>query len=73
MIIGSDGLWDVLSDQQAVTIAEQFLDEKDAVLASNTLVESARGIWEGYRNDVMQGGGGSSFGIDDISAIVIFF
>ena len=49
----------------------QFLADKDAVLASSALVDSARSLWEGYRQDVMEQGG--AFNIDDISAVVVFF
>lgn len=43
------------------------------MLASSTLVDSARGIWEGYRTEMMDAGLGEGFGIDDISAVVVFF
>jgi hypothetical protein len=55
------------------TLNRQFLEDKDAVLASSTLVDSARGIWEGYRTEMMDAGLGEGFGIDDISAVVVFF
>jgi serine/threonine protein phosphatase PrpC len=58
VILASDGVWDFVSNQEAVDIARRYPDPREA---SADIVKVARQRWK------TQGGGGY---IDDVTALV---
>ena len=73
LLIASDGLWDVLSPKEAVAIAGEHLEARDAVLASADLVDAARARWEAQKLEFISlGGNPGDWSIDDISAVAVF-
>jgi len=64
LIVATDGVWDVISDEYAMEMALCFAGPQDALRASQALVKEARSIWETRE--------GSDEMIDDISALVVF-
>ena len=65
LIIASDGVWDVIDDATAMQLCLTYAARKDAKAAAQTLVDTAREVWEAVVED-------SSVAIDDISAVVAF-
>ncbi|KAG9129790.1 hypothetical protein Leryth_016008 [Lithospermum erythrorhizon] len=61
VVLASDGVWDVISNQEAVQIVSST---SDRAKAANLLVESAVRAWKRKRRGIA---------MDDISAIVLFF
>lgn len=62
VVIGSDGIFDFLSNPQVINIVTPFQESKDTFNAAKTLVETARQRWKEEEKI-----------IDDITATVIFF
>ena len=62
IIIGSDSLWEAITNQEAVDIVEKYYDNKDIKGAVKDLVKTAKINWI-KKKDLM----------DDMSVIVIFF
>lgn len=61
IILGSDGIWEFLSSQDAVNIVLQnFVDGKDASAACEDLIESAAMKWREFEGDYR----------DDITAVI---
>lgn len=46
VIVASDGIWEYLSNEQAVEIVSKYYDKNDHESASNQLVKIARSKWE---------------------------
>mmetsp|Transcript_20252 Transcript_20252/g.48933 ORF Transcript_20252/g.48933 Transcript_20252/m.48933 type:complete len:380 (+) Transcript_20252:31-1170(+) len=65
LVIASDGVWDVMDDEDAVETALGFASSRDAATAAAVIVEAARMLWETRP--------GSERRIDDITACVAFF
>eukprot|EP00949_MAST-11_sp_MAST-11-sp1_P004292 g4292.t1 len=63
VILGSDGIWDVLTNQEVVAIANDALRRgANPQMAARAVVNEARGLWK------VKGGG---MYIDDITAVLI--
>ena len=67
VVIGTDGLWEFLSNEQVKDIVCMYYDQCnntfDSKAACNTLIKESRRLWE-IKNPL---------GIDDISIIILFF
>ena len=67
VVIGTDGLWEFLSNEKIKEIVcmyyDQYSNTFDSKAASNRLVSESRKLWE-IKNPL---------GIDDISVIILFF
>ena len=67
VVIGTDGLWEFLSNEQVKEIVCMYYDQCnntfDSKAAGNTLINESRRLWE-IKNPL---------GIDDISIIILFF
>ena len=67
VVIGTDGLWEFLSNEQVKKIVCMYYDQCnntfDSKTAGNTLINESRRLWE-IKNPL---------GIDDISIIILFF
>ena len=61
-MIGSDGIWDFLDNNQVMNIVKPFYEKNDSEGACKELVKKATEKWV-TQDDV----------IDDITVIVIFF
>lgn len=61
LILASDGIWSVLSNERVVEIAGMFYKSGNVKMACARLVEEARNIW------INQGGN-----IDDITATIVY-
>ena len=61
IIIGSDGIWELITSEEAVNIVAPFLSDNSAEAACNKLVEEALIRWKKKNTS-----------IDDITCIVIF-
>ena len=61
IVIGSDGLWDHLTEEEVATIVSKYYDSKNNEDASNELVNEARRRYELNGNY-----------IDDVSVIIVF-
>lgn len=66
LIVASDGVWDVLDDNTALTSTLEFVGEQDAETAAGVLVDASRIVWESRP-------GAAEGRIDDITALVVFF
>ena len=78
LILGSDGLWDVIGSAQAVGFVREKMDAFCEEDIAKELVLFARRVWEvrSYRNCFFNEIGdspGCLYGVDDISAIIVFF
>ena len=62
IIIASDGVWEFISNNDAISIVHPFWKEQIPELASNKLIRVATSMWR-REDDV----------IDDITSIVIYF
>lgn len=62
LIIASDGIWGVLSNEQAIDIAGKYYERDEANMACEDLVRTATFEWK-RQSEI----------IDDITVIVIFF
>ena len=62
VVIGSDGIWEFLSNQEVAEIAVPFYEKEMAENASSAIVNEAYKRWHMHENY-----------IDDITCIVIFF
>ena len=62
IIIGSDGLWDVLNNNLIEKIVEEYIIKDDCVGCVNTLIDEAKKIYNK-----------KNISCDDITVIVIFF
>ena len=62
VIIGSDGLWDVLNNNLIEKIAEEYIIKDDCVGCVNSLIDKAKKIYNK-----------KNISCDDITVIVIFF
>lgn len=67
VVIGTDGLWEFLSNEQIKDIVCMYYDQHnntfDSKAAGNKLISESRKVWE-LKNPL---------GIDDISVIILFF
>ena len=61
-MIGSDGVWEFLTNAQVAKIALPFYEKGAAEMAANAIVKEAVKQWKA-REEV----------IDDITAVVVFF
>jgi Serine/threonine protein phosphatase len=61
LIIASDGIWDVLTSSEAVSIVSSVLSLNKSEVACKTLVEQATKRWKKIGNCV-----------DDISVVIVF-
>lgn len=59
--MASDGIWDVITEEEVEEIIKDFANKKDAVKAANRLMILAKDYWS------------ESSMADDISVIVIYF
>ncbi len=66
LIIGSDGLWDKLSNEQAVKTVSECYDRGDESMAASKLVSQASVRW-------INGSSHETCYMDDITALVVFF
>ena len=64
LLVATDGVWDVMSDEEALDLVLRFWASSDAAGAAKALVQEARRVWETRE--------GSEQVIDDISAVVVF-
>lgn len=62
LIIASDGIWEFISNNEAVSMVHPFLKDGRPEMASSKLIRVANTMWR--REDEV---------IDDITCIVIFF
>ena len=62
IVLGSDGIWDFLSNEIVMEVVKPYYESGDSKGAAKELVSRARELWE-EENDI----------IDDITVIVIFF
>ncbi len=46
LIIGSDGIWEYITDDEAVRIVSRFWNKRDVNMACQKLVEEARLRWK---------------------------
>lgn len=46
LIMATDGVWDMVSDEEAIGIAQMYADTKDAILTAADIVQTARHRWE---------------------------
>ncbi len=61
VVIASDGIWEVLSNEKVAEIVGEFVPEGNAEAACEELLKAARKEWRKKGNE-----------IDDITVIVIF-
>lgn len=61
VIIGSDGVWEFMSNQEAVNIVAPFFEKQNAEGAAESLVRDALRRWRS-REDV----------VDDITCVILF-
>lgn len=62
LIVGSDGVWEFLSDKDVYKFIEPFYNLKDPVAACNSLIEESTIMWKLREKDR-----------DDITCVVAFF
>ena len=62
IVIASDGVWEFMSNEKVKMIVMKYKYSQDAIGCSKEIVETARRMWKG-----------TSFAIDDITCVVIFF
>jgi len=62
IVLGSDGLWEFIGNDEVGQIVKPFSDEKNAEGAGETLVKEAYKRWR-ERSDVQ---------IDDITTVILF-
>ena len=62
IVMGSDGIWEFISNEDAMKIANKFYLRNDPMGLCHELVNKATKLWE--EKDVV---------IDDITVLVIFF
>lgn len=61
VVIASDGVWEVLSNEKVMEIVSKYYEENNAEMACNELIRVATKEWKSMHD-----------AIDDITAIVIF-
>eukprot|EP00826_Nyctotherus_ovalis_P023459 TRINITY_DN1801_c0_g2_i22.p1 TRINITY_DN1801_c0_g2~~TRINITY_DN1801_c0_g2_i22.p1 ORF type:complete len:102 (+),score=34.65 TRINITY_DN1801_c0_g2_i22:73-378(+) len=61
VVVASDGVWEVMSDQEVMEIVKNYYGERNAQAACEELVKVADKKWRHSLNET-----------DDITAIVIF-
>ena len=61
LVIASDGIWGVLTNEEVMTIAGKYYERGSAQQACNALVKKATLIWNSVGESM-----------DDITAIVVF-
>lgn len=62
IIVASDGVWEFMNNEQVKNILNKYKFNHDAYTCSKEIVEKARQIWKG-----------TSFAIDDITCVTVFF
>ena len=62
IVIGSDGVWEFLSNENVMEIGNEFYEKNDVAGFTKNLTETATNIWE--QKDVI---------VDDITAVVVFY
>ena len=62
IIVASDGVWEFMNNEQVKNILNKYRFNHDAYACSKEIVEKARQIWKG-----------TSFAIDDITCVTVFF
>ena len=62
IIVASDGVWEFMNNEQVKNILNKYKFNHDAYACSKEIVEKARQIWKG-----------TSFAIDDITCVTVFF
>jgi serine/threonine protein phosphatase PrpC len=62
IVVASDGVWEFMSNEQVKNILLKYKYNKDGFKCSKEIVEKARQIWAG-----------TSFAIDDITCVTVFF
>lgn len=65
IIIGSDGLWDKVSSEEAVKVVGEYMEARKEEMATGALISMAAQRW-------MEGGTPEHFYMDDITALVTF-
>lgn len=46
LVVGSDGVFDVLSDAEVLHCCRQFIDSQEATKAAEVVTASARRVWQ---------------------------
>jgi len=73
LIIASDGVWDVTTNEQAVEMCLHHVESKDAILAASDIVFYARQQWEAIQAEAVEEGlEAADFSIDDISCVAVY-
>jgi len=73
LIIASDGVWDVVTSEEAVAMCLVHAESRDAILAASDIVLHARQQWEAIQAEAAaEGLDASMFSIDDISCVAVF-
>lgn len=56
VVVGSDGVWDVLDESEVLEILEPYWSTRDAEGGARAIVDAARGVWQssshGYGDDI---------------------
>jgi Serine/threonine protein phosphatase len=57
VVVGSDGVWDVLDYSEVLALLEPYWTRRDAEGGAKAIVEAARAAWapnpSGYRDDIL--------------------